>query len=72
MEDNKRGLCTSCGQVVTQPHICSDDIARLQAIDKEAGCGRSVREILIGDGKKGFNNKLQTLEAEAIVIRARL
>ena len=48
------------------------DRARLDAIDKEAGCGRTVREILIGEGKKGFANKLETLEAEAAIIRGRL
>jgi hypothetical protein len=68
---NNRGICTSCGQVVVQPHVCSDDIARLEAIDREAGCGRTVREILLAEGKKGFNNKIETLEAEAIAIRAK-
>jgi hypothetical protein len=46
--------------------------ARLDAIDKEAGCGRAVREALISLGKKGFNNKFETLEAEAAILRAQL
>jgi hypothetical protein len=71
--ENFRGLCTRCGIVHSDPnHNCSDDQIRLLEIDREAGCGRAVREILIADGKKGFNNRLETLEKEAKDIRARL
>lgn len=67
-----RGVCTNCGIAVNLPHTCSADIARLVEIDRESGCGRAVREILISEGKKGFGDKLENLENEAISIRARL
>lgn len=66
------GLCTKCGNIVNLPHTCSDALARLAAIDKEAGCGRTVREILIADGKKGYQDKIETLELEAIELRKQL
>ncbi len=73
----ERGICTFCGIAHGLPRetyhpVCNADTARLVEIDREAGCGRTVREILIADGKKGFNNKIETLENEAIIIRARL
>ena len=68
--ENQRGICTNCGLVVTQPHECTADMARLVEIDREAGC-RAVREALIALGQKGFNNKIETLEAEAAAIRTK-
>ena len=63
------GLCTKCGQVVVpSEHQCTDDIARLVAIDREAG-PRKVREALLALGQKGYQNEIETLEAEAMAIR---
>jgi hypothetical protein len=44
---------------------------RLAEIDKEVG-PRATREELLAIGRKGFGNKLETLENEAIVLRAEL
>lgn len=63
-----KGVCTSCGLVVEIPHACSDKIARLVAIDREVG-PRAIREILLELGKKGFGNKIEILEQEAITLR---
>jgi hypothetical protein len=69
--ENFRGLCTKCGIVHSNPnHSCTDDDARLLEIDREVG-PRAVREALIALGHKGFNNKVETLEAEAAQIRAK-
>jgi uncharacterized OB-fold protein len=66
------GVCTKCGQVVVpSEHECSDAIARLAQIDREAG-PRSVREAMIALNQKGFNNKVEALEAEAQVLRTQL
>lgn len=65
------GICTNCGLVNAGDHICSDDQARLMQIDREAG-PRAVREMFLDLGKKGFGNKIETLETEAAAIRARL
>jgi hypothetical protein len=68
--ENFRGVCTSCGIAHSdQNHQCNADKARLVEIDREVI--RTMREILLAEGKKGYNNKLETLEAEAAVIRAR-
>jgi hypothetical protein len=66
---NFRGLCTRCGIAHSDPkHTCTDAEIRLLEIDKEAG-PRAVREMLLDLGKKGFNNKIETLELEATTIR---
>ena len=39
-------------------------------IDREAG-PRAIRDALIALGQTGFNNKIETLEAEAATIRAK-
>lgn len=66
-----RGICTRCGIAHSDPnHACTDDQIRLMEIDREVG-PRAVREALIALGQKGFNNKVETLEAEAAVLRAR-
>lgn len=44
---------------------------RLLEIDAFAG-PRTIREVLIADNKKGFNNKIETLENEAKALRAEL
>ena len=67
----ERGVCTTCGRAVNLPHECSPELVRLVEIDNEAG-PRSVREALIAVGQKGFNNKLETLEAEAATLRTAL
>lgn len=70
--ENFRGVCTRCGIAHSdQNHSCTDDQIRLLEIDKEAG-PRSVREALLALGHKGFNDKIKTLEDEAIIIRGRL
>lgn len=69
--NNFRGICTRCGVAHSdQNHTCTDDQIRLLEIDREAG-PRAVREALIALGQKGFGDKLETLEAEAAVIRAK-
>lgn len=69
--EDKRGVCTKCGKAHgEQNHVCDMDDVRLLEIDREAG-PRVVREALIALGQKGFQNKVETLEAEASVIRAR-
>lgn len=66
-----RGLCTRCGIAHSdQNHVCTDDQIRLLEIDRECG-PRAVREALLALGQKGFNNKVETLEAEAAAIRAK-
>lgn len=68
--ENFRGICTKCGiSHGNTDHSCTDDDARLIEIDREVI--RTLREEMIALGRKGFNNKLETLEAEAISIRAR-
>jgi hypothetical protein len=63
----EKGICTRCGIIVTLPHECDADKARLVEIDREVI--RTMREILLAEGKKGFGNKLETLENEAKAIR---
>jgi hypothetical protein len=68
--ENLRGICTKCGLVHSDKnHACTDDDARLLEIDRESL--RALREEMIASGRKGFNNKLETLEAEATAIRSR-
>lgn len=72
MDENFRGICTKCGIAHSDKnHACTDDDVRLIEIDRECG-PRAVREALIALGQKGFNNKVETLEAEAITLRAKL
>lgn len=69
--ENFRGICTRCGVAHSDPnHNCTDDQVRLLEIDRECG-PRAVREALLALGQKGFNNKVETMEAEAAIIRAR-
>jgi hypothetical protein len=69
--ENFRGICTNCGLAHSDVnHSCSADKARLIEIDREVI--RTLREEMIALGRKGFNNKLETLENEAVGIRARL
>lgn len=61
--------------VLTEEQIASREElvlinARLEEIDKKAG-PRAVREVLLELGKKGFENKIETLEAEAAQLRLR-
>lgn len=42
----------------------------LEQIDKLSI--RTIREIFLAEGKKGFNNKLETLENEAVSKRAKI
>jgi len=66
-----RGICTACGLAHDGSHVCSPAFVRLMEIDREAGC-RAVREALIAMNQKGFNNKIETLEAEAVTLRGQL
>lgn len=69
--ENFRGICTRCGIAHSDPaHACTDDDVRRLEIDREAG-PRAVREALIALGQKGYNSKIETLEAEAATIRTR-
>lgn len=67
--ENTRGICTRCGIAHADTnHICTDDQIRLLEIDRECG-PRAVREALLAIGQKGFNSKIELLEAEAATIR---
>lgn len=44
---------------------------RLKEIDAETG-SRAIREIMIADGKIGFNGKIKNLEDESAELRAEL
>jgi hypothetical protein len=69
--ENFRGICCRCGIAHSDVnHSCTDDQIRLLEIDKECG-PRAVREALIALGQKGFNNKIETFEAEAAAIRSK-
>lgn len=65
-----RGTCLACGTIHEGGHICTPELQRLKEIDAECG-PRAVREALIALGQKGFNNKVETLENEAKIIRER-
>jgi hypothetical protein len=69
--ENFRGVCTACGLAHDGTHVCSSAFVRLMEIDREAG-SRTVREALIALNQKGFNNKIETLEAEAAALRLQL
>lgn len=69
--ENMRGICTACGLAHNGSHVCSPAFVRLMEIDREAG-PRPVREALIALNQKGFENKIETLEAEAVTLRAQL
>lgn len=67
------GSFTDVVPVAPTPAEIAKDRAkmRLAQIDDEAG-PRAVREALIALNQKGFNNKIETLEAEAASLRAQL
>jgi hypothetical protein len=69
--DNFRGICTSCGITHSGDHVCSAEYVRLREIDQEAG-PRAVREEFLALGKKGYNNKIEKAEVEAVMLRLKL
>lgn len=69
--ENFRGICTKCGLAHGDVnHVCNAEDVRLMEIDREVG-PRAVREAMIALGQKGFQNKVEALEAEASILRAK-